>query len=99
MIEVEDKTKLDTAKELEDLKEYVEKFSDQTAKALKALSDNDHKVIEQVKDALEEILKKVVPTSKRMVLLSDIFEAVLVGDGEVKKMSKEEYVNLIERIR
>ncbi len=99
MIEVEDKTKIEKPETLEDVKDYLEKFSDQVAKALKALSDNDQKILAQVKEALEEVLKQVLKVDRKLNLLTDIFELTMIGEGELKRMTRDEYRELIEKLR
>lgn len=100
---VEDRTKKVTVKDLEQrvikLEDFIEKFSGEVSKALSELSKNDEKVISQVKDALEEITKKVILLDRKLELLSNVFENVMIGEGEVKKLDLHEYKDLVTKLK
>lgn len=103
-IPVEDHTKSLTISEVN---EKIEILSQESAKALTALSDNDQKIISQVKDALKEITSKVLYLSARLELFADLIEEILVkkeetafyGDQPVNKLSFDQYRELVNKIK
>lgn len=99
-IKVEDRTEILTN---EQLTEAFYIFTDETRKALVALSDNDQKIISQTKDALEEATSKILFLSAKVELLADLLEKVLLKtaekDTDVKKLSLEEYKQLVTELK
>lgn len=98
MIEVEDRTK---PKTLEELTSYVEELAKSTGEMLKALSKNDSIVLEQVKEALQEITKKIVMLDSKVNLLSDVFENVLISaeKNPAEKLTWDEYRELVLKLK
>lgn len=99
MIEVEDKTK--EKKSTKELDKKVAELSRITGEALKELSNNDQKIIAQVKDALEEITKNVLFLSRKIDLLSDVFEKLFISDDkkQILQLSLHEYKELVNRLK
>jgi hypothetical protein len=99
MIEVEDRT--ETVKTVEDLDKKVTELAKITGKALESLSDNDQKIVAQVKDALEEITGKTLFLSRQITLLSDVFEKLFISDDkkQVSQLSWHEYKELVSKLK
>lgn len=97
-IEVEDRTQ---EVDINELSAAFEKFSKEVKDALIGLSNNDQIILKQTKEALEEISSKIIFLAKKVELMSDIFESVLLqkSDQEDKvllKLSIDEYKALVE---
>lgn len=99
MIEVEDKTK--EKKSVKELDKKVTELARVTGEALKELSNNDQKIIAQVKDALEEVTKNVLFLNKKIDLLSDVFEKLFISDekNQISQLSLHEYKELVSRLK
>lgn len=100
-IEVEDRTQELGEVDINELSAAFEKFSKEAKDALIGLSNNDQIILRQAKEALEEISSKIIFLAKKVELMSDIFEAVLLqkSDQEDKvllKLSIDEYKALVE---
>jgi hypothetical protein len=99
-IEVEDRTQETMEVDINELSTAFEKFSKEAKDALIGLSNNDQIILRQTKEALEEVSSKIIFLAKKVELMSDIFEAVLLQkpedqDRTLLKLSIDEYKALV----
>lgn len=99
-IQVEDHTRSVT---IEGLTEKLEILSQESAKALTALSNNDQIIIAQTKEALEMMIQKILFLGAKLDLFADLMEELVVrkeGEtGYIKKLTLDEYREVVNKIK